>query len=288
MGQVISPAAPTGDLNLGHLLQSAGLADVGEVVALRHTVRPKDPSSLRDLSEEGVLAYTRVQSRSTNILPKVPPPVWLVFLAEGQRGTHSRFFGAYENRGELPEEATETMRSFDLRSSPFLESLRNRLVIDWDGAAIRWASRGPHAARLPVVEIADPTAVPFPGFGGVRITFDELRQVVSDRHYSQWRTALGSVQGVYAILDGRSGQLYVGKADGSDRILGRWIAYAQDGHGGNVALRDMGVKDPKHKQDFVFSILRVFDPGAPSAEVNAAESHFKLALATRQFGLNRN
>lgn len=285
---VISPATPSGDLCLGHLLQAAGLSEVEEVIALRHTVRPKDPTSLRDLSEEGVLAYTRVQTRSTNILPKVPPPMWLVFLAEGQRGTHSRFFGAYENRGEIGVETSNNLRSFDLRPSPFLGSLRNRLVIDWDGAAIRWASRGPHAARLPVVEIADPTAVAFPGYGGVRLTFDELRQVVGDRHYSQWRTALSAVQGIYAILDARSGQLYVGKADGSERILGRWTAYVQDGHGGNVALRELGVKDPKHKHDFVFSILRVFDPGAPSAEVNAAESHFKLALATRQFGLNRN
>lgn len=285
---MISPPSPAGELCLGHLLQSAGLVDSAEVVALRHTVRPKDPKSLRDLSENGVLAYTRMQTRSTNILPKVPPPIWLVFLAEGRRGTHSRFFRAYENFGELPKEGTEDERCYDLRPSPFLESLRNRLVVDWDGAAIRWASRGAYAAGLPVIEIADPTTVAFPGYGGVRITFDELRQVVTERHYADWRTALSTVQGIYAILDGRSGQLYVGKADGNERILGRWSSYAQDGHGGNVALKELGVKDPKHKQDFVFSILRVFDASASSAEVNAAETHFKLALATRQFGLNRN
>lgn len=50
----------------------------------------------------------------------------------------------------------------------------------------------------------------------------------------------------------------------------------------------LGVRDPKHKHDFVFSILRIFDPSAPTTEVNAAESHFKAALLTRQFGLNRN
>lgn len=284
----MSPDSPTGDLSLGHLLQAAGLTEADQVIALRHTVRPKDPASLRDLSEEGVLAYTRVQTRATNILPKTPPPLWLVFIAEGERGTHSRFFCAYENHGELPDEQNDTMRTYDLKPTPLLGSLRNRLVIDWDGAAIRWASRGPHAARLPVVEIADSTSVPFPGYGGVRVTFDELRQVVTDRHYSQWRAALSSVQGIYAILDSRTGQLYVGKADGGERILGRWTAYAQDGHGGNVALRELGVKDPSHKQDFVFSILRVFDPSAPTAEVNAAESHFKFALASREFGLNRN
>jgi excinuclease UvrABC nuclease subunit len=52
--------------------------------------------------------------------------------------------------------------------------------------------------------------------------------------------ALGSVQGVYLIADSSTGQLYVGKAE---RILGRWnayaYAYARDGHGGNVALKEL-------------------------------------------------
>lgn len=96
------------------------------------------------------------------------------------------------------------------------------------------------------------------------------------------------MQGIYAISDARTGKLYVGKADGNERILGRWAVYAQDGHGGNVALRELGIKDANHKHDFVFSILRVFDPSAPATEVNAAESHFKRALMTREFGLNRN
>jgi hypothetical protein len=54
-----------------------------------------------------------------------------------------------------------------------------------------------------------------------------------------------------------------------------------------VALKELGVMDPTHKQDFMFSILRVFDPNAPTTEVNAAESHFKRALTTPQFRLNR-
>ena len=111
---------------------------------------------------------------------------------------------------------------------------------------------------------------------------------MDDPRYAAWRASLSAVQGIYAISDARTGQLYVGKADGTERLLGRWASYAQDGHGGNVALRELGIKDPSHKQDFVFSILRVFDPSAPVAEVNAAESHFKRALMTREFGLNRN
>jgi hypothetical protein len=50
-------------------------------------------------------------------------------------------------------------------------------------------------------------------------------------------------------------------------------------------------KDPvktDHARHFVFSILRVFGPSTSSSEVDAAGSHYKLALMTREFRLNRN
>lgn len=283
-----SSPSPVGALTLGHVLQVAGVSDANGAIAIRHTVRPNDPKSLRDLTEEGILAYTRVHTVRTNIFPKEPPALWLVFLAEGARGTRSRFYTAYENRGEVLAERTDDLRSYDLLPSMLLEKLRSRLLVDWGAGAIGWAKRGTKAAALPVIEIADPTVVPFPGYGGVLLTYDELLKAVDDPRYATWRAALSAVQGIYAISDARTGQLYVGKADGTERLLGRWTSYAQDGHGGNVALRELGIKDPSHKQDFVFSILRVFDPSAPVAEVNAAESHFKRALMTREFGLNRN
>jgi hypothetical protein len=285
---MISSPSPAGGLTLGHVLQSAGVSDTNGFIALRHTVRRNDPKSLRDLTDKGILAYTRVHTVRTNIFPKEPPPVWLVFLADGARGTRSRFFSAYENRGEMSAERTTELRAYDLQPSTLLEKLRNRLLVDWGAGAIGWAKRGTRAAALPIIEIADPTVVPFPGYGNVLLSYDELRKVVDDPRYATWRAALSAVQGIYAISDSRTGQLYVGKADGNERLLGRWATYAQDGHGGNVALKEMGIKDASHKQEFVFSILRVFDPSAPGAEVNAAESHFKKALMTRTFGLNRN
>lgn len=141
---------------------------------------------------------------------------------------------------------------------------------------------------MPLVEIADPARVPFPGFDNVLITHDELLAVVEDSRYAEWRTALAAVQGVYLIADSSSGRLYVGKADGSERLLGRWSAYVRDGHGGNLAFRELAAVDASHRRHFVFSILRVFGPSATAAEVDAAEAHYKRALLTRQHGLNRN
>ncbi len=139
-----------------------------------------------------------------------------------------------------------------------------------------------------MIEIADPEVVPFPGFDRVLTTHAVLQSVVQDSRYAAWQTALGAVQGIYLIADTSTGQLYVGKADGGERILGRWTAYARDGHGGNIAMRDLAGRDPTHPRHFVFSILRVFGPSVPTAEVDEAESHFKRALLTRQHGLNRN
>lgn len=283
---VVEPTA-AGDLVLGHVVGAAGL-EAEHVMALRHTVRPKDPKSLRDLSPEGVLAYSREHTIKTHIFPKDPPRVWLIFLAEGARGTRSRFHTAYENHGEVASERTEDRRFYHIAPSLVLSSLRNRLLIDWGAGSIRWARRGPGMLAMPVIEISDRKAVAFPGYANVLLSFAELRGVMEDPSYAEWRAALGAVQGIYAISDARTGQLYVGKADGAERLLGRWASYAQDGHGGNVALKALGVKDPTHKHDFVFSILRVFDPGAPTSDVNVAESHYKRALLTREFGLNLN
>ena len=98
---------------------------------------------------------------------------------------------------------------------------------------MNWTKTGIAASPFPLVEIADPEVVPFPGFDRVLINYMDLQKVIEDARYRDWRTALGAVQGVYLIADSSTGHLYVGKADGPERILGRWTAYARDGHGGN-------------------------------------------------------
>ncbi len=90
-------------------------------------------------------------------------------MADGAR--RSRFVCAYENRGESIGERTADSRFFDLHESELLASLRNRLVIDWPRDTINWVKRGASAASFPLVEIADPDAVPFPGYDRVLITY---------------------------------------------------------------------------------------------------------------------
>lgn len=275
---------PSGRLTLGHVFAAAGL-DPELVLAVRHTYTADGLTSVADVTPEKVMRYSRQQSLNNKVGTK-PPATWLVFVTAG--GRRSRFITAYHNDGEVWGERTTEHRFFDLRPSNLLSALQDRLVVEWSRDAVNWAKLGTAAARFPIIEIADPAAVPFPGFDKLLISFDELLAVVEDRRYAAWRTALSAVQGIYLIADDTNGQLYVGKADGSDRIFGRWAAYARDGHGGNLALRQLAGLDPNHAHSYKFSVLQVFGPTTPAEQVDAAESHFKDALLTRTHGLNRN
>lgn len=288
---------PTACLTLGDVLTPLGARQdppiaLNQIRVIRHSFTPAGHDGLRgrhDLTPERVLTYTRAQHVSS----KKPEPYWVVFVADGKR--RSRLFVVYHNRGEIALERTHVDRFFDLHPIDFLTSLAGRLVIDWDTPRV-WHRTGPKSAHLPVLEIADRDRRPFPGFDRVLLHFDELRDLVDDGRYADWRAALESVQGIYLITDTSSGKHYVGKADGAERILGRWRAYATDGHGGNVALRELiteatgksGVSRGDYARHFVFSLLRVFGPSTSPSEILAAERHYKTALQSQRFGLNRN
>ena len=159
---------------------------------------------------------------------------------------------------------------------------------EWTKDAVNWAKSGAQASQFEVVEVADRTAVPFPGFDKVLIDYVTLQQVVVELQYSAWRVALSSVKGIYLTADTHDGSLYVGKADGADGVWGRWKSYAADGHGGNVAMHELAKLDANHPQRYQFSLLQVFGPATSSTDIDRAEEHWKRALLSRRFGMNQN
>ena len=287
-------------LTLGHVVSAIGAEHdppiaLDEIRVIRHSFNTGEPAGLRgaeDLTEERIRDYTRFQGISPRHFPAEPERYWVVLIADGQR--RSRLWGTFENHGEVRAERTDTVRYFDLRRTPFLQPLANRLVVEWDTPRV-WHRRAAKATNMPVLEIADRDNEPFPGFDNVLLSFHEVSEMVTDHRYADWRTALSQVQGIYLITDSSNGKQYVGKADGTERILGRWKGYASDGHGGNRALQELaqasigaGGTKTDHARHFVFSILRVFGPSTSSSEVDAAELHYKKALMSLDFGFNRN
>lgn len=189
---MVTPS-PTGDLTLGHVLAAAGV-DLDDVVVIRHTVGG-DALGPDDRTPDGLRRYTRSQSATLAKFPRNPPRYWVCFLASG--GRRSRLLVVFENHGEVVAERTSDHRFYDLRETEVLSSLVGRLVIEWGKDAINWSKSGTSAALLPVVQIADPDAVTFPGFDKVLLSHTELQDVIGDPRYATWRTALGSVQGIY-------------------------------------------------------------------------------------------
>ncbi len=268
-------------LTLAPMLRSAGI-DPTETLVIRHAyVREHEDSGLQgihaDSTDDEILLYTSKQSARPGIFPVSPPGIWVVFVKEG--GDRARLWSVVENRGETSNDGN--LRTFDLVVSEQMADVRNRLNIGWK-APRSWKLTGTTASAYPVKEIADAEPIPFPGFDRLVLDHARLQAVMREPRYASWRTALSSVVGIYLITDTRDGRQYVGKADGAENIRQRWSAYAVNGHGGNVELRNV---DPI---TFRFSLLRVFDPATPAREIDVAESHFKFALDTRSHGLNRN
>lgn len=268
-------------LTLESILRSAGI-NPAEVQVIRHAhVREHEDSGLlgihADSSDDEILRYTSQQSAKPRVFPVDPPSIWIVFVREG--GDRARFWAVVENRGEIANDGV--LRKFDLVVSAQMADLKNRLVIGWRSPRT-WRLNGLTAAAYPVKEIADAQPVAFPGFDQLVLDHLQLQAVMREHRYASWRTALSSVMGVYLITDTSDGRQYIGKADGAENIRQRWNAYATNGHGGNFELRGL------EPTNFRFSLLRVFDPATPTREIDAAESHFKLALGTRKHGLNRN
>ncbi|WP_171052610.1 GIY-YIG nuclease family protein [Ruegeria sediminis] len=185
----------------------------------------------------------------------------------------------YEGLTAERVEQVGTEMQFDLERLPFYSDWRGRLVIDYpppERSWFRWVDRGSFPVHAILEESA--FAAPPPDWREIDLTFAELANLPAS-----WRARLAEWRGIYLIFDEEDRRAYVGSAYGRDNILGRWQAYARDGHGGNRELRD------RNPRNFRFSILERLAPDLPPEDVIARENSWKQRLHSRQpFGLNAN
>lgn len=130
----------------------------------------------------------------------------------------------------------------------------------------------------------------FPGFDGINLRFHELEHIVENKR-RDWRGALQSVKGVYAIFDTATGMKYVGSAYGDEGIWSRWSSYAQTGHGWNAQLRDLIDENGLEyaRENLRFALLEHRPMRADDQTVIERENYWKKVLLSRgDFGYNRN
>lgn len=183
-------------------------------------------------------------------------------------------------RHSLPESWFRDLVRYDLKRNHTLDELSERLVIEWGAATVSWVQ----TKDKEVIELKGKESIgDFQAFDQVSLTYQDLKIMAQypDSNLT-WIKALSSVNGVYLIQDTLSGRLYVGSAYGEQGIYGRWSNYAQNGHGGNLELKNI---DPSN---FVFSILEIVPATMTADEVIEHENRWKEKLGTRQFGLNNN
>ena len=166
--------------------------------------------------------------------------------------------------------------AYDLDWIEDFDDLVERVVVRWGASARAWFQRA-HLKRKEVVEISRQVVDPeFPGFAAFATTLEEVPMLPHS-----WRAVLASVRGVYLVVCPKTGEQYVGSASGDDGFWGRWSAYAADGHGGNVLLRN-------RKVNYGITVLEAASSTMSASDIIEREAAWKTKLGSRAHGLNAN
>jgi hypothetical protein len=164
---------------------------------------------------------------------------------------------------------------YDLKLQRALADLDGKLVIEWAANAARSWAQYAHKHDKRIVAIREEFKEPdFPGSLNFIKQLSEIEGLPA-----VWKEVLRNKKGIYLLTCPRTKEQYVGKADGQDGFLQRWLEYARTGHGGNVVLKR------REPSDYQVSIL---EEAGTIFDFDKAESLWKNKLQTRQMGLNGN
>lgn len=130
----------------------------------------------------------------------------------------------------------------------------------------------------------------FAGYDKVSLSYSQLEAIIKLKKQT-WIGALENQKAVYLQTDKVTGQLYVGSAT-SDQgmLLSRWKNYIENGHGGNVWLKEL-VREKGFdyiKKNFQYTIIENFNAKVDDHYVLERESYWKEVLRSREFGYNKN
>lgn len=279
-------------IGFSDIVKQAGLSPE-HVLLFRHPLSNKD---VKLYYEKGMVReYTAHQG---NKFKNGHYTHWAVFM--GDQGTLATFYACYEVQGVTadtvdrispeephPEWFQGENQYFTLVHCDLLREYEQKLVIDWGNSTRMWHQKGTNPK--PVWSIEPEHKEDFPGFENLILSYSELKNIVDNPTiYSNWVTALSSVNAIYLIVDCRSGKQYVGSAYGNDGLWGRWSAYVTTLHGGDKHLIELLCQHPERYQHFQFSILQILPKTVTDEQVIAIESLYKKKLLSIRFGMNAN
>jgi len=197
---------------------------------------------------------------------KLKAPYWVVFVVNFSHetmfaGVYSvKYLGLLEQDTPTPHmdgiDKAGSCDVYDLVLRDTLSDLIGKLFIDWGPGTLAWVQYAERNNKS-VTELRRTFREPdFPGFLNFIQRLSEL-----DNMPASWLAALKSSRGVYLLTCPRTKEQYVGSATGEEGFWGRWQAYAQTGHGGNIGLKS---RDPS---DYRVSILEVAGTSATANDI---------------------
>lgn len=223
----------------------------------------------------------------------------------GDEGTKATYIGTFKkistqklDVNKIPDnypysddpELNNDLFYYEFEKTSLLADLIDRLVIDWGKSTRSWYQWLSEGKDKTIIEILPQGYVrEFPGFDEMLLNYSELEKIISNTDANRiWHKMLGSVAGIYLIVDTETGLQYVGSAYGEKGILGRWKAYVSTKHGGNKILINLLTNSPDRYQKFQYSILHTLPRSMNRDLVIRIEQTYKMKLGTKAFGLNDN
>lgn len=262
--------------------------DVARVRLVRHQDRRLAPGRLYEAWRNDRASFDSYQAVQARDVFRVGDLLASFIVTEAGKTV---FVGMYsvDGVGTCPDGAVDALLKHDisgqvayqLQQVEHLADYVDRVVIDWGAGTRSWVQRAANQPKT-VVEIAEQYEPKFPGFRMFTRLIDDIATLPAG-----WQQVLRSVKGVYLLVDVESGHQYVGSAKGTDSLFGRWMDYAADGHGGDVALKAIAAAGGG-RRSYQVSVLEVVDANVPNETIEQIESYWKTKLLTRTFGLNRN
>jgi hypothetical protein len=273
-------------LTFTNVLQAAGI-EPKNVRLLRHQDARSDPGKTPyDLFRNDRPSFELYQStQSIENRSRLKSDYWASFVGTPDRRT--LFCGLYASRyvgigdRDLPFPIVEGGISkagqsdfYELTIQDALKEYIGVMFIDWGDGFKAWIQRN---TDKKITELHREFKEPdFPGFAKFVKRLSELETLPSN-----WVAVLKNARGIYLLSCPATREVYIGKASGSDGFWGRWNEYVQNGHGGNVRLKN------RTMSDYQVSILQHVGD-VDENELDRLEELWKQKLQSREMGLNAN
>ncbi|MDY6028411.1 MAG: GIY-YIG nuclease family protein [Prevotella sp.] len=210
----------------------------------------------------------------------------------GEESCSSRFVGVYKNEGiikSLEDYNGEEHAKFEFTELYGFDLLKEKVIIDWQNP-VSWLQN--YVNQMPVIRIdrgIKENNIPiFTRFEDVVLDYNQLKLIIETNH-AEWKAKLESCNGIYLILDKKTGKQYVGSTYNTRCIWGRWTEYAKTGHGGDKDLKPLLENDEAYaKKYFQWCILETLPLKILEEHAIDRESLYKRKFGTREFGYNNN